>query len=203
MREKVVRRKIVASILMLILAISLGFVYFYLQMINRQNMINDIRSEILLEWANEMDVAAHYLKNATTNLDVAEQYGMRWFLLSAYHIAKISYEQDYDWVFYAPLIHAPHDPATNLEPYMESAQVAPVVERRISSGAIEMFGNLADKIWNVTNLIFQAQSDLIKNDGVDLKRRLDEKGIMNDVRLGCLDIAIYSHQIYEFTPKFE
>lgn len=198
------RLKIVAGVLMLVLAISLGFtVYFYLQVINRRSIINNIRSEIIVEWANEMDVAAHYLKNATTNIDVAEQYGVRWFLLSAYHIMNIGYEQGDDWVFYEPLVHAPLDAAGNLIPYEEGAQLAPIVERHISSGAIGMFANLAGKIWNVTNLIFKEAQDMAKQDGIDPKRRLEEKGILDDIVNGCLEISLYSYEIHEFNPKFQ
>jgi hypothetical protein len=189
---------------MLILAISLVFnVYFYLQVINRQSIINNIRSEIIVEWANEMDVAAHYLKNATTNIDIAEQYGVRWFLLSAYHIMKTAYDQSDDWEFYEPFVIAPLDVAGNLIPYEKDAQVAPIVERRISSGAIEMFANLADRIWNVTSLIFKEAQDLAKQDGVDPKRRLEEKGILIDIVDGCLEISLYSYEIHEFNPKFQ
>lgn len=198
------RLKIIAGVLMLILAISLGFnVYYYLQVINRQNIINNIRSEIILEWANEMDVAAHYLKNATTNIDVAEQYGVRWFLLSAFHIMKTAYEQGDNWEFYEPIVNAPLDVAGNLIPYEEGAQAAPVIERRISSAAIEMFGNLADRIWNVTNLIFKEAQTLANSNGVDPMQRLEEKGILDDVIEGCLDISLYSYQIHEFNPKFQ
>jgi hypothetical protein len=156
-----------------------------------------------VEWANEMDVAAHYLQNATTNIDIAEQYGVRWFLLSAYHIMKTTYDQSDDWEFYEPFVSASLDVAGNLIPYEEGAQVAPIAERRISSGAIEMFGNLADKIWNVTNLIFKEAQDLTKQDGVDPKQRLEEKGILDKVIEGCLDISFYSYQIAEFDPKFQ
>lgn len=198
------RFKVIAVVLVLVLAVSIGFnVYYYLQVINRQSIINNIRSEIIIEWANEVDVAAHYLKNTTTNIDVAEQYGVRWFLLSAFRIMNIAYEQGDDWVFYEPLVHAPLDAAGNLIPYEEGAQVAPIVERRISSGALEMFRNLADKIWNVTNLIFKEAQNLAKQDGVDPKRRLEEKGILDDIVNGCLDICVYSHQIHEFNPKFQ
>jgi hypothetical protein len=199
-----VRYKIITSLIAIALAISLGInVYFYLAMVEKQKLVNNIRSEIIVEWANEMDVAAHYLKNATTNIDVAEQYGVRWFLLSAFHIMKIAYEQGDDWVFYEPILHAPLDVAGNLIPYEEGAQVAPVIERRISSAAIEMFGNLADRIWNVTNLIFKEAQTLANSNGVDPKQRLEEKGILNDVIEGCLDISIYSYQIHEFNPKFQ
>jgi hypothetical protein len=116
---------------------------------------------------------------------------------------NIAYEQGDDWVFYEPLVHAPLDAAGNLIPYEEGAQVAPIIERRMSSGAIEMFGNLADKIWNVTNLIFKEAQDLANQDGVDPKQRLEEKGILDDIIEVCQDIRFYSYQIAEFNPKFQ
>jgi hypothetical protein len=116
---------------------------------------------------------------------------------------KIAYEQSDDWEFYEPLVHAPLDAAGNLIPYEEGAQIAPIVERRISSGAIEMFANLADRIWNVTNLIFKEAQTLANSNGVDPKQRLEEKGILDDVIEGCLDISLYSYQIHEFNPKFQ
>jgi hypothetical protein len=198
------RLKIVAGVLMLVLAISLGFdIYFCLQVINRQGIINNIRSEIIAEWANEMDVAAHYLKNITTNIDVAEQYGVRWFLLSAYHTMRIAYEQGDHAEFYEPLAGAPLDAAGNLIPYEEGAQTPPIVEQHISPLAIEMFGNLSDRISNVTNMIFQEADTLVNSNGVDPVQKLQEKGILNDVIQGCLDISLYSYQIQELNPKFQ
>jgi hypothetical protein len=123
-------------------------------MVEAQNAVNNIRSEIILEWAYEMDTAAKYLKNATTNIDVAEYYGNRWFLLSAFRIMMTLREQSDYWEFYETVMVASMDVENNLGPYEEGAQVAPVVERNISSTAIEMFGNLADKIWKVTSLIY-------------------------------------------------
>ena len=65
------RYKIIMSFLVLTLVISLGFnVYSYLAMVDKQKMINNIRSEMILAWAMEMDIAGYYLKNATTNVDV-------------------------------------------------------------------------------------------------------------------------------------
>jgi hypothetical protein len=198
------RYKIFMSLVAIALAISLGFdFYFFFAMADKERMVNNIRSEIILEWANEMDMAAHYLKNATTNMDVADRCGMRWFLLAAFRIMKAGYQQSNDWEFYEPIMHAPLDVAETLIPYQEGAQVAPVIERQINPNAIEMFRSLADRIWNVTNSIFNEGHTLSNPNGVDPKQRLKETEILDDIIDGCLDISLYSYQIHEFYPKFE
>jgi hypothetical protein len=198
------RSKIITGLFAIALVISLGInIYFYLAMVEKQKIVNNIRSEIVVEWASRMDVAAHYLKNATTNIDVAEEYGVRYFLLGAFHIMKIVYEQGGDWKFYERVVNAPLDVAGNLIPYEEGAQVAPVVERNISSTAIQMFGNLADRIWNVTNLIFKEAQTLALLNGVDPRQLLEERGILDDIIDGCLDISSYSFKMAEFNPKFQ
>jgi hypothetical protein len=198
------RYKIIIGLLALGLVVSLGLnIYIYLAFAEKQKTVNNIRGELVAEWANEMDVAAHYLKNITTNIDVAEQYGVRWFLLSAYRIMRTAYEQGDHPEFYEPLANAPLDAAGNLIPYEEGAQTPPIVEQHISPLAIEMFGNLSDRISNVTNMIFQEAITLVNSNGVDPVQKLQEKGILNDVIQGCLDISLYSYQIHEFTPKFQ
>jgi len=198
------RYKIIISFIAIALAISLGFdIYFFLAMVDRQKMINNIRSEIVLEWANEMDVAARYLKNASTNIDVADRYGMRWFLLAAFRIMKTGYQGLDDWEFYEPVMHAPLDVAGDLIPYEERAQGSPVIERHINPATIEMFGNLADKIWNVTQFIFNEADSLGNPNGVNPTQRLEERGILDNIIDGCLDISLYSYQIHEFNPKFQ
>lgn len=56
------------------------------------------------------------------------------------------------------------DVAENLGPY---AVGAPTTVQHINPTAIEMFGNLTDKIWNVTHLILKEDSELTWKDGVD------------------------------------
>jgi hypothetical protein len=64
--ERTLRYKIIVGVLVLAFAISLGFnLYHYLAMVEKQKLINDIRSEIILEWANGMSIAAHHLKAVT------------------------------------------------------------------------------------------------------------------------------------------
>ena len=196
------RYKIILSILVLALAISLGFnVYHYLAMVNKQKMINNIRSEIILEWANEMDIATHYLKNATTNIDVADEtHGARWFLLAAFRIMEAGYQWHYESEFYEPMMLASLDVAGNLIPYEEGA---PRIVQHINPTAIEMLENLAEKIWNVTRLIFNEASTLRNPNGVNPIQRLEEKGILDDIIDGCIDIRSYSYQIHDFNPKFQ
>jgi len=193
------RYRIITSFLVLALVISLGFsVYSYLAMVDKQKMINDIRSEIILEWANEMNAAAHCLKNATTNIDVDdEHYGVRWFLLAAFHVMEAGHQWHGESEFYEPLMRASLDVAGNLIPYEEGARA------RINPIAIEMFGNLAEKIWGVTDIIFNEAHILYTPSGVNPIQRLEEKGILDDIVDGCTDIANYSYQIHEFNPKFQ
>jgi len=99
-------------------------------------------------------------------------------------------------------MHAPLDVAGNLIPYKEGAQTAPIIVRHINPTAIEMFGNLADKISNITNLIFNEAHILYSPNGINPIQRLEEKGILDDIIDGCLDISLYSYQIHEFNPKF-
>lgn len=196
------RYKVIVGVLVLALAISLGFnVYSYLAMAEKQKMINNIRSEIILEWANEMDIAAHYLKNATTNIDVADEtYGASWFLLAAFRIIEAGYQWHDESEFYEPMIGASLDVAGNLIPYEEGT---PRIVRHINPTAIEMLGNLAEKIWNVTRLIFNEAQTLSSSTGVNPIQRLEEKGILDDVVDGCVDIESYSYQIQDFNPKFQ
>jgi len=190
------------GVLALALAISLGFnFYSYLVMVDKQKMINDIRSEIILEWANEMNAAAHCLKNATTNIDVDdEHYGVRWFLLAAFHVMEAGHQWHGESEFYEPLMRASLDVAGNLISYGAGA---PTAVRYINSTAVEMFGILAEKIWNVTDIIFNEAHILYTPSGVNPIQRLEEKGILDDIVDGCTDIANYSYQIHDFNPKFQ
>ena len=199
------RYKIIVGVLVLALLISLGFnVYHYLAMVEKQKLINDIRSEIILEWANEMSIAADHLENATTNIDVDdEHYGVRWFLYAASRIVhSISMYQLDESELFGPMAWLPLDVAGNLAPYEEGAR-APIIVRHINPTALEMFGNLAEKIWNVTDLIFNEASTLYSPTGVNPIKRLEEKDILDDIIDGCEDIRSYSSEIHDFNPKFQ
>jgi hypothetical protein len=200
------RHKLIISFLVVALVISLGFsVYSYLAMVDRQKMINDIRSEMILAWAMEMDIAGYYLKNATTNVDVAhviekQTYGVRSLLLEAYSIVEAGYQWHGEYEFYEPLMHASLDVAGNFIPYSEGA---PTIVRHINPTAVEMFGILAEKIWNVTDIIWSRGYALGTPNGVNPVKVLEEKGILDDIVDGCTDILLYSNQIRDFDPKFQ
>ena len=200
------RYKIIISFLVLALVISFGFgVYSYLAIVDKQKMINDIRSEIILAWAMEMDIAAHYLKNATTNVDVAhviekQTYGVRSLLLAAHFIVEAGYQWRGESEFYEPLMSASLDVAGNLIPYSVDA---PTIVRHINPTAVEMFVTLAAKIWNVTDIISNEGIALRNPNGINPVQLLEEKGILDDIVEGCTDIYLYSNQIHEFNPKFQ
>ena len=200
------RYKIITSFLVLALVISLGFnVYSYLAMVNKQKMINNIRSEMILAWAMEMDIAGYYLKNATTNVDVAhmiekQTYGVRSLFLAAHFIVEAGYQWRGEYEFYEPLMLASLDVAGNLIPY---SVAAPTIVRQINPTAVEMFGILAEKIWNVTDIISSEGYTLRNPNGANPVHLLEEKGILDDIVDGCTDIFLYSNQIHDFNPKFQ
>jgi hypothetical protein len=200
------RYKIITSLLVLALVISLGFnVYSYLAMVDKQKMINNIRSEMILAWAMEMDIAGYYLKNATTNVDVThviekQTYGVRSLLLDAYFIVEAGYQRRGEYEFYEPLMEASLLVAGNLIPYSVDA---PTIVRHINPTAVEMFGILAEKIWNVTDIIWSEGYALGSPNGVNPVKVLEEKGILDDIVDGCTDIFLYSNQIRDFDPKFQ
>jgi len=200
------RCKIIVSFLVLTLVISLGFnVYSYLAMVDKQKMINNIRSEMILAWAMEMDIAGYYLKNATTNVYVAhviekQTYGVRSLLLDAYFIVEAGYQRRGEYEFYEPLMRASLHVAGNLIPYSVDA---PTIVRHINPTAVEMFGILAEKIWNVTDIIWSEGYALGSPNRVNPVKVLEEEGILDDIVDGCTDIFLYSNQIHDFNPKFQ
>ncbi len=200
------RLRTVTILVTLALVLSLGTnVYLYMATKETQKTTNNIRAELIFEWASRMDIAASYLRNVTTNIDVAEQYGVRYYLLSAYQIIRFALvEESGELSFYQPLYSASLDTARNLIEYEEGAQTPPTVERRINITAIQMFDNLADKIQNVTALIFEAdQQYLARLSGENPMQLLEEKGVRDDLMQGCSDISYYSLKIAEFETKFE
>jgi len=173
-------------------------------MVDKQKMVNNIRSEMIMAWATEMDIAGYYLKNATTNVDVADvkpqTYGVCSLLLEAYHIVDAGYQWHGEYEFYEPLMHASLDVASNFIPYGEGA---PTIVRHINPTAVEMFGILAEKIWNVTDILWSRGYALGSPNGVNPVKVLEEKGILDDIVDGCTDILLYSNQIRDFDPKFQ
>ena len=194
------RYKILTSILILGLVISLGFnVYYYSTMVDEQKTINNMRSEMIIALAMEMDIAGYYLKNATTNIDVARTtHGIRSLFLAASYIVKAEWQR-HQWELYDGMLFASRNVEENLIPYGVDA---PTVVRHINPTAVEMFGNLAEKIWNVTHLILQEEA-LAKGTGVNPVQLLEEKGILDEIVEGCIDIQNYSYEIHDFNPKFQ
>ena len=199
--EKRMRNKIIISSLVLALVISFGFnVYSYLAMMDKQKTINNIRSEMIVAWTMEMDNAGYYLKNATTNIDVADTtYGVRSFFSVAAHIVEAGRQFQDEWELYERMHSAAIEVSGNLIPYSVDA---PTIVRHINPTAVEMFGILAEKIWNVTDLIWREPA-LIKGTGVNPVQLLEEKGILDDIVEGCIEIYSYSYQIHDLNPKFQ
>jgi hypothetical protein len=195
------KNKIIISSLVLALVFSLGFnVTSYLARVDKQKTINNIRSEMIVAWAMEMDNAGYYLKNATTNIDVADTtHGVRSFFSVAAHIVEAGWQFQDEWELYERMHTAARDVEGNLIPYGVDA---PTIVRHINPTAVEMFGILAEKIWNVTDLIWQEPA-LVKGTGVNPLQLLKEKGVLDDIVEGCIDIYTYSYQIHDFSPKFQ
>ena len=186
--------KILAGVLVLGLIISLGFnVYYYLAMADKQAMVNNMRGKIIVAWAREMSTAAYYLKDVTTNIDM---HGVLWI----FRLTPDIYGVDWDLKLYWRMEMAAGDVPELLGSY---AVGAPTTVQHINPTAIKMFGNLTDKIWNVTHLILKEDSELTQKDGVDPIQLLQEKGIYDDIIEGCIDITNYSRQIRDFSPKFQ
>lgn len=191
------RYKILASALILGLIISLGFdFYYYLAMVGKQAVINNMRGRVIVAWAGAMGTAGYYLKNATTNIDVA---GVGAILRTASNIG-LAGESDTDDLYWYTLSFTATWVEEDLFPYMVGS---PSTVKHINPTAIEMFGNLSEKIENVTHLIFMEDIDLTRRDGVNPTQLLTEKGILDDIINYCTDIRSLSHQIYNFNPKFQ
>lgn len=199
------KHKIITSFLVTAFAASLGFdTYHYFALENKQKLVNDIQSEIILEWADKMYVASSRLKNATTNVDISDgSQGVRWFLLAAFRIVTAGYQGRGEAELYEPLIGASLDVAGILIRYQEGAENDSIVERNISQAAIEMFGILADKILNVTQPIFNEAHTLYGPSGIGPKQRLEGKGMLDCIVDSCREIEQHSYQIHGFSPKFQ
>lgn len=190
--------KILVVILVLGLIISLGFnVYYYLAMVDKQTIINNMRGEIIVAWAREMSIAGYYLKNATTNIDIS---GIHSLFMAASYIVEAGWQLQWELELYWRMYFAASDVEENLFPY---AVGAPTTVQHINPTAIEMFGNLTERIWNVTHLILKEDMELTRRNGVNPTQLLKEKGIYDDIVDGCIDIRNYSHQIHDFSPKFQ
>jgi len=129
-----------------------------------------------------------------------QTYGVRSLLLAAFRIMEAGYQWHGESEFYEPLMSTSLDVAGNLIPYSVDA---PTIVRHINPTAVEMFGILAEKIWNVTDIISSEGYTLRNPNGVNPIKLLEEKGVLDDIVDGCTDIFLYSFQINDFNPKFQ
>lgn len=184
------------SVLVLALVISLGInVYYYLVTVNKQAIINNMRGQIIVSWAREMITAGVYLQNATTNIDV---YRISFILMGASEIGGAGWEKGVD--LYWRMSFTASRVEENLSPYSAGS---PTTVQHINPIVTKMFGNLTEKIWNVTGLIVKKYTELTSRNGVNPIQLLEEKGILEDIVEGCIDIQNYSRQIRDFSPKFQ
>jgi hypothetical protein len=194
-----VRNKIIVGILVLSLAISLGFnLYLYSVMVNKQATINNMGGQIIYAWVGQMNLAAHYLENATTNIDVE---WVRWLFLTASDVARSA--RISDGTLYSEMEITAAKVCAGLRTYGEGS---PTFVRRINATAIAMFKNLAQKIQNTTELITGSEGpwlELKHLNGVDPVQLLKERGILDQIINGCIDIQDLSEEISDFNPKFQ
>jgi hypothetical protein len=193
-----VRNKIIVGILVLALAISLGFnLYYYSVMVNKQVTINNMRGQIIVAWARQMSYAAYYLDNVTTNIDV---HGVRYLSLSAYEIAESAWISD--GTFYLEMVHAASYVCSGLGTYTEGY---PISVKRINSTAVEMIKDLAQRIRDTTALILDGDIDidLTRKEGVNPIQLLKEKGVLDEIVNRIVDIRNLAEQISDFNPKFQ
>jgi len=146
---------------------------------DKQAMINNMRGESIIAWARGMGSAGYLLKNATTNIDI---YGIFRLFWAATDIAEAAMGHQWEPELYWRMRFASEDIEENLGPYCDGA---PATVRYINSTAIEMFGNLTEKIWHVTRLISDVDLDLKNLEGTDPIQLLKEKGILDDIIAGC------------------
>ena len=190
------RYKIIVGVLVLALAISLGFnVHYYSGMVDKQAMINDMRGHITVAWARQMSVVSYYLQNATTNIDVALGRELLW---SAESIVRSAWISDGD--LYFQMLYTASIVSYDFSPYSEGF---PTFVKHINSTAIEMIKNLAQRIFDTARLILNLQFDLTRREGGDPIQLLKEKGVLDSVINGCAEIQNLSTQIYDFNPKFQ
>jgi len=191
-----VRHKIIVGVLVLALAISLGFnLYYYSVMVNKQATINNMRGQIIVAWARQMSVSAYYLENVTTNTEV---HGVRSLFWSASDIAESASISDGN--LYLEMAITALSVYEKLGPYGEGY---PISVKRINSTAVEMIKNLAQKIHDTSGLIGDVDIELTRQEGLDPMQLLKEKGILDKIINGCVDIQNLAKQISDFNPKFQ
>ena len=192
------RHKIIVGVLVLALAISLGFnLYYYSVMVNKQATINNMRGQIIVAWARQMNYAEYYLENVTTNIDVD---GVKYLFSSASDIAESAWISD--GTLYFEMEITAHFVCEGLRTYSEGSSI---LVKRINPTAIEMIKNLAQRIRDTTALILDGNIDIeLRNkEGVNPIQLLKEKGVLDEIVNRLVDIRNLAEQISDFSPKFQ
>jgi hypothetical protein len=193
-----VRHKIIVGVLILALAISLGFnLHYYSVMVSKQATINNMRGKIIVAWAYQMSYAAYYLKNVTTNIGVR---GVCYLLWSAREIAESAWISDGN--LYLEMIHTASSVWNGLDTYSEGY---PTFVKYINSTAVEMIKDLAQRINDATALILDGDVNvhLTRKEGVNPIQLLKEKGVLDEIDNRLVDIQNLANQISNFSPKFQ
>ena len=132
------RNKIIVGVLVLSLAISLGFnLYYYSVMVNKQATINNMRGQIIVAWARQMNYAEYYLENVTTNMGV---HGVRSLFWSAHDIALSAWISDA--TLYLEMAITAIFVYEELGPYGEGY---PISVKRINATAVEMIKEIKNQ----------------------------------------------------------
>jgi hypothetical protein len=139
-----------------------------------------------------MDVAGYLLRNATTNVALAEADSL---FTSAQWTANTLWVSDGQTV-YLYMALAAGDVAENLFPYCAGSDL-----KHINQTAIEMFAVLCAKIQNLTSLFDIVE--LTHLEGANPMHLLEERGLVDSIIANCTDVRNYSAEISDFSPKFQ
>lgn len=187
------RYKIIIGLLAVALVISLGFnVYFHSVMVSRQAEIGDMQGINIVTWARQMSVAAFYLDDATTNIDISGAISLLEIASDIAASAETPYE-NFTWQMSFTSIYVSEELGSYAEGY-------PIFVKIINSTAVEMIKNLSQEIRDTAGLILN--ESISGQDGSSFIQLLKEKGIANEIIAHCVDIQNLAHQIYDFNPKF-
>jgi len=187
------RYKILLGILVLSLVVSLGAnAYFYKLLVDSQAQTNNLLSQTIVDWVRGMDVAGYLLRNATTNVALAEADSV---FTSMQWTAEALWVSDGQTV-YLYMALAAGDVAENLFPYCVGSDL-----KYINQTAIEMFAVLRAKIQNLTSLFDIVE--LRHLEGANPMHLLEERGLVDSIIANCTDVRNYSAEISNFSPKFQ
>jgi len=188
--------KVLLGILLIGLVVSLGAAgYFYALMNDRQAQINNLLSRTILTYAREISFAGYLLRNATTNIAVADASSL---LMTSRQTA------DTAWLYnsqtaYLYMAEAAGLVEENLAPYCEGA---PTSLNFVNQTAVEMFAVLYTKIQNLTRPILDIW-ELEHPKGRDPIDLFNERGLTQGIVDNCSDVMDYSFEIDSLSPKFE